>query len=302
MAVLQITELELDSWEGIDLDNSVLQLGVKDPTPNELARLTYFENTFQINRLIGKTPEPKFVQAKYVPFRRQLKFGAVGNDVFAIKRALAQSGVSTWGEWGTFPRTYGSGATKHVKTFQQKHGLHVDGIYGVNTQKKLEPFFDAYGAFLLKTFKPPVLKTTSKRDNVVAAAMFGYENRASIHYTESSWRMYGVRNHIKPPGIPRYEDCSSFATWCYYVAGLPDPNGYGYDGLGYTGTLTHHGTSIALINAKPGDLVFYGGSFGIPSHVAIYVGNNRVVSHGGESGPDLLPVTYRGITEIRSYI
>src|SRR5688500_2077727 len=93
--------------------------------------------------------------------------------------------------------------------------------------------------------------TWSKREKIVSTAMLRYRNRYGIHYTQSSLRMSGVRNRIKPPAYGRYEDCSSFATWCYWVAGVNDPNGRGYDGFGYTGTLANFGRKISFPYAKP---------------------------------------------------
>src|SRR5262249_27972434 len=99
------------------------------------------------------------------------------------------------------------------------------------------------------------------------------------------------------------------ATWTYFVAGAPDPNGHGYDpNAAWTLTLGTHGESLGtsrsqqLSRAQPGDLVFYGS--GLPwEHVAIYVGGGQVVSHGGEAGPLLLPVDYRSDRgDIRSYL
>lgn len=65
---------------------------------------------------------------------------------------------------------------------------------------------------------------------VCNTAMYGYTKRGSIHYTQGWLRMEGVKNKLKPPAYPHWEDCSSFATWCYWVAGLKDPNGLGYNG------------------------------------------------------------------------
>jgi cell wall-associated NlpC family hydrolase len=114
--------------------------------------------------------------------------------------------------------------------------------------------------------------------------------------------MQGVRERIRPPAVPRWEDCSSFATWLYWLADAPDPNGRGYDGFGYTGTLCRQGRRVSILELQPGDLVFYGR--GAPwGHVAIYVGGGKVVSHGSEGGPYLLPVRYRGdVGEARSYL
>lgn len=71
-------------------------------------------------------------------------------------------------------------------------------------------------------------------------------------------------------------DCSGFASLVYKAAGAPDPNGAGYSGQGYTGTLASHGQRTD--RPLPGDLVFYGTA---PfHHVTVYVGNGLCVSHG----------------------
>jgi cell wall-associated NlpC family hydrolase len=97
-------------------------------------------------------------------------------------------------------------------------------------------------------------------------------------------------------------------TWCYWAAGAPDPNGRNFDGLGYTGTQIGNGTAVTLEQAQPGDLVFYGKKVdpdpqaGI-THVALYVGNGNVISHGSESGPHLVQVDYRSDRKlIKSYV
>lgn len=296
---ITLGDLKLDEWNGEDIDNSVLKDGVLPPNAGELEWLNNLEYTIAVNDHMKRSE--LIATATYVPFRRNLKLGSVGSDVFAVRRALAKAGFGPWGKWSKVPRTMGPYLVRYLKSFQKSRNLKVDGVYGIATHQKLMKYFDAYGAYLMKSWKPPVRKST-KRETVVSAAMFGYHNRGSIHYTQSSWRMYGVRNHIKPPNIPRYEDCSSFATWCYWVAGASDPNGLGYNGQGYTGTQVNHGKYVTLGNASAGDLIFYGWSRGIPTHVAVYVGNGRVVSHGSEVGPLFLPATYRSITTIRSYL
>lgn len=217
----------------------------------------------------------------------------VGKDVFALQRALSKAGFR---KWGTFTTAFGAGTKKQVQNFQHSVGLTTDGIYGPTTHAKLSRYYDAYGAYLMAQVKQKL--SVTPRDKVKNAAVFGYNKRAYIHYTQSSLRMYGVKHHLKPPSIPIYEDCSSFATWCYYVAGLADPNGYGYNGFGYTGTLALHGWRT--YTPKVGDLALYGSGFPY-SHVTIYIGNGRCISHGNEYGPLLLNVYYRTVRQFRSY-
>ena len=223
-----------------------------------------------------------------VPLPRKLYYKPAmmrGQDVLALQRALAKAKVR---KWGNFTGVFGKGTKHNIQEFQEKKGHKRDGIYDLDTHKLLAPYYDSYGTFLMHKVNKRLTASTP-RQTIVAYAMFGYNNRYKIHYTQGSARMYGVRNKVRPPRIPYYEDCSSFATWLYWGAGLPDPNGFGYNGFGYTGTLSRYG--VRTSNPQPGDLGFYGGyPYG---HVVIYVGNNLSVSHGSEGGPYLLNPYYR---------
>eukprot|EP00591_Stephanopyxis_turris_P008815 CAMPEP_0195533690 /NCGR_PEP_ID=MMETSP0794_2-20130614/41006_1 /TAXON_ID=515487 /ORGANISM="Stephanopyxis turris, Strain CCMP 815" /LENGTH=207 /DNA_ID=CAMNT_0040666317 /DNA_START=9 /DNA_END=632 /DNA_ORIENTATION=+ len=148
------------------------------------------------------------------------------------------------------------------------------------------------------------------RDGLMTAANALYANRAKEHYTEGSERWYGITNHVKPPNAPLYSDCSSAATWVYWTIfgdGQDFLNGESWS-AGYTGTMVSHGTEIKLSSAQKGDLVFYGGvsddgdSNGAPTHVAIYIGDDMVISHG-EDPVDKVSVHYRSdINQVRKYI
>jgi peptidoglycan hydrolase-like protein with peptidoglycan-binding domain len=239
------------------------------------------------------------VSAAYVPFTRQIRQGTQGKDALAVKRALSSAGFM---QWGGFTNLFGPFAVRALKNFQKAHGLAQDGRYDLADHKKLGPYFDPYGAWLMG--QAAVTPEETKRRAIVAAAMLGYAHRSTIHYTQGPLRMWGVKNKTRPPKVPPYEDCSSFATWCYWVAGAKDPNGpaFNFNGYGYTGTQINAGRQIPSSQLKRGDLVFYG-TRSIPSHVAVYVGDGRVVSHGSEVGPLLLPRTYRGdLHSCRSYL
>lgn len=237
------------------------------------------------------------MSAPYVPFTRQIKKGTVGKDAKAVKRALSAAGYM---QWGTFTTTFGTFAVTALKRFQKAHALPQDGVYDLSDHRKLAIYFDPYGAFLMG--QAATSPEDEKRRAIVATAMLGYAHRSTIHYTQTSLRMWGVRNNVQPPKVPPYEDCSSFSTWCYFVAGVKDPNGFGYGGWGYTGTLIEHGRKIEPRDLKRGDLVFYGRAT-VPSHVAVFVGDGRVISHGSEVGPLLLPRTYRSdLHSCRTYV
>jgi hypothetical protein len=191
-----------------------------------------------------------------------------------------------------------------VRRFQRDKGLEADGQIGPLTFGKLAPAVDAFGATLFEKVRVQMREPTGIRQQIVHAAYCGYKNRDRIHYTQESRRMQGVRESIHPAHFPTEEDCSSFVTWCYFAAGAPDPNGRGFDGQGYTGTMIGHGKETR--NPRPGDLVFYGHSHNDINHVTLFVGNGQVISHGQESGPMLYPMDYQRPggprQQIRSYV
>lgn len=139
------------------------------------------------------------------------------------------------------------------------------------------------------------------REKIVAYCEWGIANNAQIHYAM-------VRPiPAKPKALPLITDCSGFATLAYKSAGAPDPNGAGYDGTGYTGTLMKHGRKVTT--PLLGDLLFYGPFPG--HHVVIFmdvwhgawivcsydqeIGPLRVLQHREEKFQGFAP-------EIRSYL
>lgn len=228
-----------------------------------------------------------------IPFKREIKRGSRGKDVVAVKRALSRARLMKWGE---FTPLWGPFASRALKKFQESKGLRIDGVYGQATHKALvnhrygaQFVFGSYEALLYgQTRVAP--RAVSGLDSAVAAGLFGYHNRGAIFYTQGPWRMFGIRNHLRPPAIPRWEDCSSFTTWCYWVARIRDPNGLGYNGLGFTGTQASHG--IRVVSPLPGDFAFYGPS--PHRHVVMYLGGGRCVSHGSSAGPLIVAPFYRG--------
>lgn len=91
--------------------------------------------------------------------------------------------------------------------------------------------------------------------------------------------------------LPWTTDCSEFVTTIYKWAGAPDPNGRGFNGLGYTGDMLDHGVSIPLYQCLAADVVIWGSFPG--HHTAVLVENGAsgdplIVSHGSEKGPLLM--------------
>ena len=138
-----------------------------------------------------------------------------------------------------------------------------------------------------------------------AIALYSHDKGQPAVYTMGPGRMQGILERIFYPHLPWEGDCSSTVTWYRFAANhmapgkWPDPNGEGYDGEGYTGTMLEHGRAIAESEHEADDLAFYGHPV---EHVAIIVARNEVVSHGSAGRPRLLGLNYRSdLAEIRRY-
>jgi cell wall-associated NlpC family hydrolase len=109
---------------------------------------------------------------------------------------------------------------------------------------------------------------------IVAAARWGIANEPRIHYGEA--RPFPLTRLL-----PLTTDCSGFVTLCYYLAGAPDPNGLGYNGQGWTGTLLGHlGPTVFLL---PGDIVVWGEYPGHHCALVLEAGDDPLMcSHGRE--------------------
>ena len=139
---------------------------------------------------------------------------------------------------------------------------------------------------------------TDVRSQIVAWARWGVENRNGFTYSEGPGRMSGVHN---PGPLPCICDWSAFVTYCYSWAGAPDPNGLGYNGSGYTGTLLGHGQLIQPNEVQAGDVVVYGPGTGW--HTAVVVDANifdpLTVSMGQQGDPSYVRVSQDGRQPIR---
>jgi cell wall-associated NlpC family hydrolase len=231
------------------------------------------------------------------PFARTLREGSVGRDVRAVKNTLRRLGYQGM---DFSSAKYGAGTVAAVERFQKKHGIDTGhGTYGPGTHALLSPSMGRtdlarYRAVYAK-LHPVKPKPKTDRQRLVDAAYLIYNNRASITYSQNAvLRWEGLHNGIRPPQFPRHSDCSSAVSWDYWLVFGSGPdflNGQNWK-AGYTGTQINHGKKISVGQARPGDLVFYGSTPWNITHVAIYVGNGRVISHGSDP-VGIYPVGYR---------
>jgi hypothetical protein len=206
---------------------------------------------------------------------------------------------------GRFKRTYDRKGAVDRKTF------------GSLAWNQLEPYLGAYDRTLIRQYKEALAARIEAARKAAEEAKSAGARRARVgqvalrFYRERyRYRYAQVRPYSKALfSGGRYYDCSSSNTVQYYVAECPDPNGRGFDGYGFTGTLWPRGSATS--SPRVGDLAFYGWSStfpGMPSHVAVVVptpsgsSGTWVVSFG--SNPvKLLPLRYRSdFRGCRSYL
>jgi hypothetical protein len=130
------------------------------------------------------------------------------------------------------------------------------------------------------------------RAQIVAAALTGASRGHEIRYvTLQAQAFQGVLDGVELPDVPRTANSSMFATWCYWQARVPDPNGQNYKTAGVTHLEEHwmelsHGRRRK--KPQPGDLVYYA-----DAPIAIYVGDQEVVGWKGPANslhPAIMPL------------
>lgn len=215
--------------------------------------------------------------------------GIRGPDIKAYSRTLRRVNI----RHRPVTRFFGLHMVEGTRHFQREHGLTADGVLGPKTFEKLAPHFDGYDKWLIRhtTVKPP----PHPRD-LVAGACLAMLRHSPFPYHE-------VRPYPASFDLLYHEgsDCSGTSTLAYKYAhtaqpdAVGDPNGFGFDGYGYTGTLLNHGTRTTT--PHHGDLCFYYPAY---SHVGVYLGDGRVFSHGGPGQPIVIASSFA--TQIRSYI
>ena len=132
------------------------------------------------------------------------------------------------------------------------------------------------------------MATPAQREHLAVLMHELLAHERQIHYAQIR-PMRSV--HLQHPVYPLTMDCSESVTCLCKWAGLQDPNGLGYDGSGYTGTLLDHLPHYYDPgNADVGALVVFGPGTG--QHVTMVLEpdhrNPLLWSHGSESGPRLV--------------
>lgn len=249
-----------------------------------------------------------------VKFLREIHPGYRGLDVISHKRCLSRWNPKVY-PWGDFTDLAGKYFFDALVIYKKSKGLGIKRVLGGRTHEAMERTrkhgskkewaFDALAIRQAQQYWDAHSKSKEEliRERIVQAGFFWFNKRGGIAYSQFRPMQVG-----KPPWSASRWDCSGFYTVCCFAGGAPDPNGRGYDGLGYTGTLMSRGRRVSSISQlKPGDAIFYGNArrapgfnAGDPSHVSLYVGHGRVLSLGSYPMKHF-PFNYRSINHLRHY-
>jgi len=123
------------------------------------------------------------------------------------------------------------------------------------------------------------------RQGMVDDCQWAIAHRINIHYGQ----IRPIPVNLPPKSLPFTTDCSGFVTLMAKWSGNPDPNGNGFDGQGYTGTMLTHLPHIPLRNTWRGDLAVFGAYPGLHVVTLLQGGSQdadpAVASHGSGVGP-----------------
>lgn len=262
-----------------------------------------------------------------IPFKRVINIGDKGEDVLAIKVAIARAGFWPWQEFNeVYSERFAKGKRRPTKMinqgvagFQRRNGLKV-GPYNLATHKKLvaarvakgkpnagEYVFDRRARRLYNGFDD-----TSPEEVIVKEIYHWWDylvdRKGSVHYSQIR-PIDPLRKREKPPNLPSYLDCSGTVTYTAWCAGAKSPDREcGYNGYGYTGTLIDGGFRIGYLEVDKYAkdhlvLAFYGPSRWNTTHVVSLKSKNQVYSNGSEAAPQKLNTPYyrSDLVEFRAY-
>lgn len=273
-------------------------------------------------------PGGKMVKVKGFPRKLDIAKAPLkpGPDVTAYQRAVSRAGRWKWGEFSDdFTVEFARGVPEAdnpllwsgvAGTQGQSDGqIAVSGIIGEKTFNYLrsiripdglphagETAIDQTAVNLLnqafdKFHKPPANAETVKQ------AIADYCRRSIANEPKLHYKQYRPMQSLgDKPENGFSSDCSEHSTAAYFWAkketgiAVPDPNGSGYNGYGYTGTLVNNPRVSG--SYQIGDLAIYGESSGSTEHVCTcYVAGDSSssvwCSHGSEAAPYAVKLHYR---------
>lgn len=193
-----------------------------------------------------------------------LKYGSMGLKVRKVQQKL---GMSTSNKAIIGPSTFNK-----IKAFQKKKGLSQTGVVDYATWRALGLSYSDWANLGAYTSPIQTDYTSTKQDCIEAMIDRAYDYLGTEYIVGASGK----------PG--QGVDCSGLVMQALYASGInPTPvsvirhsqPGYEYESRNLYKSSKFKKVSYA--NRKRGDLIFYSNSNGVIIHIAIYLGNNKVI-------------------------
>jgi hypothetical protein len=143
----------------------------------------------------------------------------------------------------------------------------------------------------LNALPDPAAAAKELRARIVRWARYYSAHEPQVGYTQSTSRddfLHEPHGHL-----PQSTDCSGLVTEVTWDGGGPDPSGFAYRYVGFTGTILSHAyrhgrVFTDLSQARPGDPIVIGPGTGWHAVLVLEAGHDPlVVSHGDAEGPKI---------------
>ena len=231
--------------------------------------------------------------AGYIQLKEKITVSGGGRDLVKGTMGLRVAKVQRKLGMGRIWEKVDTKTMEKVKTFQRKNGLKATGVVDLKTWKKLG--FSESDWYNLDAYVTPVkTKLTATRKDLIEQMIATAESYLGTEYVVGAAGKPGT-------GI----DCSGLVMQALYSIGIdPAPvsvtrhtqPGYEYESR----NLWKFSSLKTVSKPQRGDLVFYQNKQGVIIHVAIYLGNDRVI----ESWPEKvvnLPLKHPSRPYIKGY-
>lgn len=246
--------------------NTKTQWRIYIPETSKLAK--YISSTININvKRYYQNPTAYYQINKAVTLKSNagynLKYGTMGLKVAMVQRKLGMG--MTWEIVGPATQT-------KIRQYQKKKSLPVTGVVNYTMWKKLG--FSDYDWYYKAAYVSPMkINLASSKKECIEA------------FIANAYRYVGTEYIVGAAGAPKTGiDCSGLVMQSMYATGIdPYPISvirHSQPGYEYESRNLWASTKLKTVkydDRKRGDLIFYKNKSGTIIHVAIYLGNNKVI-------------------------
>lgn len=242
--------------------------------------VTYTNTDFKVNGRRYQNPAPYYQIVDKINIGNSGYNISYGFEGLKVAKVIQKLGAGTYvGMGGAFfgPRTQAA-----VRNFQARSGLPVNGVVDLRTWKAMglsESDWYNVGSYVSPM---RVNRNSSRQDHIEAMISRAYDYLGDPYVIGASGA----------PGLGL--DCSGLVMQGLFAAGLDmspiNPIRHAQPGYEYESRNMWASPKLMKVpyaNRQRGDLIFYHDGNGVVIHVAIYLGNNRVI----ESWPNSVMVS-----------